>query len=182
VSAIEELISTFAPSVTLDQSSAVLAYGLGVLAAGPLVAWTMHLVPVAPNRIDDGEWMGGHWHRGAFGFVERALVVTTVLIGSAELIAAWLILKVAMRWPGWSEEIGTYNRFMIGTALSIGTSACGALAALAVTDGGMIESVGLLATPLIASLFIITLYRGPRWWQRVWDPTATPEVADDESS
>ena len=62
------------------------------------------------------------------GIVERILYTTVFLIGSPNIVGFWIALKVASQWGRWSKENerGTYNLFLIGTALSLLLSYIGA--------------------------------------------------------
>lgn len=55
------------------------------------------------------------------GIVERLLFTTAFLVGTPSIIGIWVALKVAVQWDRWStkSQRGTYNLFLIGTALSI---------------------------------------------------------------
>lgn len=55
------------------------------------------------------------------GIVERLLFTTAFLVGTPSIIGFWVALKVAVQWDRWStkRQRGTYNLFLIGTALSI---------------------------------------------------------------
>jgi len=65
------------------------------------------------------------------GIVERGLYTGALLMGAPEWIAVWLALKVAVAWRRWEgEKRGSYNLFLIGSALSVMFGVIGAWIAL----------------------------------------------------
>lgn len=55
------------------------------------------------------------------GIIERFLYTAAIIMGLPEWIPIWLGLKVAVSWKRWQDEKqrGTYNIFLIGSALSL---------------------------------------------------------------
>jgi hypothetical protein len=142
----------------------------GYLWAVPIAAWpiqrVMRLMPEHPDRVREAAEAADVgqpevWHRTAFGIAERSVVATAAAIRAPEVIAGWLVFKVAMSWGRWPHQPGTFNRFAVGTVLSL---------AFAVSGGALISSTlntstvaGLLAGPILLTAFIWSLYRWERW-------------------
>ncbi len=65
------------------------------------------------------------------GILERFMYTTVLVIDQPAFIAVWLGLKVASQWKRWEDtERGTYNVFLMGTALSLIIAFFGAWIAL----------------------------------------------------
>ncbi len=65
------------------------------------------------------------------GILERFLYTSVFIINQPTFIIVWLTLKVASHWKRWAnEERGTYNVFLIGSALSLIIAFFGAWIAL----------------------------------------------------
>jgi hypothetical protein len=66
------------------------------------------------------------------GILERFMYTTVFLVNQPAFIAVWLALKVASQWRRWEEdkERGTYNIFLMGSALSLIIAFLGAWIAL----------------------------------------------------
>ena len=65
------------------------------------------------------------------GIIERFLYTTVFIINQPAFVAVWLAFKVASQWKKWEvEERGSYNVFLIGSALSIIIAYLGAWVAL----------------------------------------------------
>ena len=62
------------------------------------------------------------------GVVERTLYTTLFLVNEPTILGFWIALKVATQWSRWTadSQSGTYNLFLIGTALSLLLSYLGA--------------------------------------------------------
>lgn len=65
------------------------------------------------------------------GILERLMYTTVFLIDQPAFVAVWLALKVAAQWNRWEgKERGTYNVFLMGSALSLIMGYLGAWVAL----------------------------------------------------
>lgn len=65
------------------------------------------------------------------GILERFMYTTVFIVNQPAFVAVWLALKVASQWKRWEgEERGTYNVFLIGSALSLIIAFLGAWVAL----------------------------------------------------
>jgi hypothetical protein len=57
------------------------------------------------------------------GFVEGVLYPTSLLANRPEIVAAWLVFKVASAWKNWEmghEGRRVFNRYLVGNGVSIG--------------------------------------------------------------
>lgn len=60
------------------------------------------------------------------GFVEGVLYPTSLLASQPEIVAAWLVFKVASAWKTWEtghEGRRVFNRYLVGNGISIGMGA-----------------------------------------------------------
>ena len=65
------------------------------------------------------------------GIVERILYSMAFILGAPGWVGVWLAIKVAVQWDRWKgENRGTYNVFLMGSALSILIAFLGAWIAL----------------------------------------------------
>lgn len=75
------------------------------------------------RRKERNEQEGETYFPPAFvGFAEAILYPTALLIGQPEFIGFWLALKVAGQWKEWESGYqgrARFNRFLVGSALSI---------------------------------------------------------------
>jgi hypothetical protein len=103
------------------------------------------------------------------GVVERGLYTTSYLLGRAEFIGAWLLLKVAGAWRGWNEgHAGVEGRAMyqttlIGTGLSLAYGVMGALLVPWLRHG-------FAGTATTAATSLLALHFGIWWWAKAAFP------------
>jgi hypothetical protein len=55
------------------------------------------------------------------GILERFMYTTVFIVNQPAFVAVWLALKVASQWKRWEDnkQRGTYNVFLIGSAISL---------------------------------------------------------------
>lgn len=155
--------------------SVLVGYLWSAVAGNYFVSRTMLAIPTTQSAP------GRHWHRGALGLVERILATTAVLIGSQALIAAWLVLKAASAWTTWKEQPGIFNRWAVGTVLSVGFGAAAGAMAFALGDGSLSLFAGAALGPVLVCGLIASIYRWEgTWWGKFWDPNTgeEPKQAD----
>lgn len=161
-----------------EDVAVIAGYFWAVVIGGPVVAIVMgrlHRVPLphvaGKEELPDPRPSAG-WHREALGIVERSLTVTAVLLRSPELVAAWLVFKAASSWWSWKDAPGVFNRYAVGTALSLAFGASGGALVLALSSGNSSLVVGLLVGPLILAVLVLSAYTDPIG--RFWAPTQRP--------
>ena len=133
------------------------------------------LVPVVMRRVRPRYHPTGPWHRAAFGFIERPLVMIAVLLLSAEIIAAWLVLKAASSWRGWGEEPGVFNRFVLGTGVSLAFASAGGGIAWGIVLSAPALAIGCAIAPLVLFGMVWSLYPCEgNWWTALWGATVPP--------
>jgi hypothetical protein len=126
------------------------------------------------------------------------IAVFAVLLLSAELIAAWLVLKAASGWKGWGETPGVFNRFITGTSVSLAFGLGGGALAwgLSVHDCWLIAG-GTLG-PVVFGLLTASFYWGMeldepqpvreppnqvmKWWRCFWGIKETPRAVEPTES
>ena len=146
-----------------------------VMVGGPVVSIVMgrlHKEPMPGHEKDaqqPSEPPSVRWHREALGIVERSLTVTAVLLRSPELVAAWLVFKAASAWTSWKDAPGVFNRYAVGTALSLAFGASGGALILALSSGNSNLVVALLVAPLALAILVLSTYDDP--FRRFWAPT-----------
>jgi len=101
----------------------------------------------------------------AVGVVERVLYTTSFVIDKPEFIGAWLVLKVAGSWGGWTvgyagvEGRAMYQTFLIGTGISV---AYGLVGAAIIKWTG----TGLGYRACVAAVCLVVLHALLYWWVR----------------
>lgn len=172
-----------------DEVIVVAGYLWAVPIAAWPIQWAMCRMPHHPDRITKAKdaAAAGHpevWHRTAFGLAERSVVATGTAIGAPEVIAGWLVFKVSMSWGRWPEEAGTFNRFAVGTVLSLAFAASGG-ALIAAHKLDIWTVAGLFAGPLLLAGFIWSLYRFELWGRKWGVEEAAfrrPNACDEDGS
>ncbi|MCD6282938.1 hypothetical protein J7J84_04975 [bacterium] len=93
--------------------------------------------------IEDAHGQPDRWMPPVVGVIERTLYAVSYLLGHAEFIGLWLVLKVAGQWGRWNEGIevkvgerqehlpgrSIYYVFLCGTAASLAHGVLGAIIA-----------------------------------------------------
>ena len=152
--------------------AAGIAYGYAVLLAG-------FIMPRLMTRVGTRHGTREQWYRAGLGFVEQIVTVSAVLVGRIELVLGWVAFKIALRWGGWGSEPGLFNRYAIGTVVSMGFSAAGGTIAIQLHRADhlldVLPTVGLIGmSPLVVAGWIALLYDGrspdKNRWRRWWDP------------
>ena len=162
------------PAMLPWPAAVALAYTYAILAGG-------YTMPRLMNRIGSRHSAGEQWYRAGLGFVEQIVTVSAVLIGRIELIAAWVVFKVALRWGGWGSEAGLFSRYAIGTVASLSFGAAGGTIAYQLhQQDGLLPSLAIALAPLAIAGWIALLYDGrppesKNRWQRFWDPDVRSE-------
>lgn len=98
------------------------------------------------------------WQKRLEGSVEQVLYTSSVIIGQAVLIAAWLGIKTAAQWQGWTQRKDLSDKYLcpyfVGNALSV---------VVAITGANMIEwsltaHYFLWLAPVTVGLAILCLF------------------------
>jgi hypothetical protein len=160
----------------LNPGAVIAGYLWAVVVGGRFVSSAMQAVRGETSPPKE------QWHRAAIGLAERVLVVTATLLLSPELVAGWLVLKVANSWRGWGSDPGRFNRFASGTVLSLSFGAAGGGLAYGLSNGYVPLVVGTLVGPLAFALLLSSLYQGPVWWQKWWGSYVEPADANAASA
>ena len=147
-----------------------IGYVIGVIGSGPLIAWTIYLIR--------GEIRKGTWHTAEMGFVERTIFWLAFLFGRWEVAAAFVALKVAAKWGGWSNRAGIFNLFVIGLGLSLIYAGAGAYLVPAIVAHDALGVAVLLAGPLALNAAVGLLAFGPVSLRRVFNPEAGRELPE----
>jgi hypothetical protein len=117
-----------------------IGYGFSVLGGLPFIYLLTRMLWMGlgwrPNTAND-ELHPHLEHPIMVGLLERSLYTTSWLLGKPEFIGAWLVLKVAGQWKGWTEDrelngrkvLGRaiFNVFLIGNGFSVAYAVVGAL-------------------------------------------------------
>jgi hypothetical protein len=162
--------------IDINPWAIVAGYGWGILAGGFVVPRMMILLRTEPIPLDENDEQQkdpapeAGWHREGLGIVERAVFVTAVLLESEWLAGAWLVFKAASAWGAWSKAPGIFNRYAIGTALSIAFGASGGVLAFALSHGDRLQFGAAVGGPVVLTLLVISVYRGPL--RPFWAPPA----------
>ncbi|MCH7886978.1 MAG: hypothetical protein IIA58_03355 [Candidatus Marinimicrobia bacterium] len=104
------------------------------------------------------------------GVIEKPIITTAVILDSPQIIAAYLVVKIAGMWRGWDlhpkfKEDGEIrkvpgrafvNIFLVGTAFSVAWGAAGGLIILKYQQH---EYWTMFLVPIILYLFTHILYR-----------------------
>ena len=149
-----------------------LAVVAGYIWAIGCAGWAMpRLLIVVGTRHKKGQ----QWHRAALGLVEQVVTVTGVLLLASEVILGWVVFKTALRWGDWGKAAGLFNRYAIGTVVSLTFGASGGALAYALSTGNRSLAAAALLGPWVLAGFVYSLYRGPKWWKGWWDPEVPEE-------
>ena len=77
-----------------------------------------------------GEETDRGWKKRMEGSVEQVLYTSSLVIGQAVLIAAWLGIKTAAQWQGWTQRKDFSDNYLspyfVGNALSVVVAITGA--------------------------------------------------------
>lgn len=152
----------------MEQWQAVLIGILYAFVVGQVVGQLQYEMRLVKPRT-------GVWDTSAMSMVERAVYFVGVYAGQFTLVGAWLVLKVASNWTAWKSEPGLFNRFAIGTGLSLLVTGAGAHMAHQLAQGYVEPGlgVGLLALVPIALVWLTTF--GPYKVRQILDPEANPD-------
>ena len=127
-------VAKVTPKVRSDAWSTLLAiYLLSIVFSHVVIFWALRLTKYL--FVLDGPLQRKNlWPPALLGVCEGILYPTALLVGHAEFIGFWLLLKVAGQWPRWglyaSQEKRTdddtlhegrrrYYQFLIGNALAV---------------------------------------------------------------
>jgi hypothetical protein len=158
-------------SMELDPFAVVVGYVYAIGGGRAFVPWAMGAMVESHEVRERAAQAAARgepevWHREAFGMVEAAAIATGVIVGYPQLIAVWLVFKAAVAWGGWKDQAGTFNRYAVGTVLSIMFGAAGGTLAL-VLPGGDPWAIGIAFGPPLLAGLVRSFYRGPQWWRRL---------------
>lgn len=60
-----------------------------------------------------------YWFNFILGSIELFIYPFLIAVNAYQLIGAWIALKTIAQWKAWSGKRQIFNRFLIGTALSL---------------------------------------------------------------
>jgi hypothetical protein len=109
------------------------------------------------------------------GNVERSVYFGAALANAPEVIAGWIVLKVASNWRLWGRSPGVFNTFTTGTGLNLAWGVCSALAVQPLTESDWLRAVMIGVGPLALSALILVHVRLPRRLRRL-RPILDPEL------
>lgn len=112
------------------------------------------------------------WYSASASVVERSIYFVAVATGQYVLAAGWIALKAAGSWNTWSKKAGVFNRFMLGTGLSLLYGGAGGWLPTSLMRWDWREAVVVALAPVVVTIFVLATELAPLTLRRLLDPEA----------